>query len=107
MAIHTYDKLVRDKIPEIIEASGKTYHAYVMEDEEYARRLGEKLGEEAAEFLASRDVEELADILEVVYALAAHKGYTREQLEAIRLEKAQQRGGFDKRLCLTMVNDWK
>lgn len=105
MAIHEHYKLVRDKIPEIIRASGKTCHTVTLDDEDYARRLREKLQEETNEFLESHDVEELADIMEVVYALAVQKGYTLQQLEDIRARKAAERGGFADRVFLTLVND--
>ena len=95
-------KLVRDRIPEIIRADGREPVTYTADAEEYAARLRAKLQEEVTEFLASEDdPEELADILEVLYALAEHGGTSREQLESLRAAKAEKRGGFASRIIWT------
>lgn len=92
-------KLVRDKIPQIIRAKSLEPVIYVADPDEYATRLRDKLTEEVAEFLASdSDPEELADVLEVVYALAALTGTDQEQLEKLRASKADERGGFADRI---------
>ena len=93
-------KLVRDKIPEIIEANGKVPKIRILEQQEYCCCLEEKLNEEVAEFHADKNLEELADILEVTYALAASLGYTREDLLLTYDRKHAQRGGFGKRIFL-------
>ena len=98
-----YHKLVRDNIPEIIENSGKRCETRVLSDEEYLQFLQEKLLEEVAEYRESGSHEELADILEVVYALATATGCTEDTLNTIRQEKAQKRGGFSKRILLETV----
>ena len=98
-----YHKLVRDKIPEIIENSGKSCETRVLSDEEYLQFLQEKLLEEVAEYRESGSHEELADILEVVYALAAATGCDENVLNAIRAEKAQNRGGFSEKILLETV----
>jgi len=98
-----YHKLVRDKIPEIIEKQGKTCQYRVMEQAEYLRLLEEKLQEELNEYLESKSLEELADLYEVMLAVLAARGYTPGQLEAAALEKRQKRGGFDRRILLTEV----
>lgn len=103
MAKKSYHKLIRDRIPEIIEQSGKSCVVSVLSDEEYLRMIDEKLNEELAEYHADGSIEELADLLEVIYAAAKARGYTIEQLEAIRVEKVRQRGGFDKRILLKEV----
>lgn len=95
-----YNKLVRDRIPEIIEKSGKSCATKVLSQEEYLRFLQMKLDEEVSEYHESGSHEELADILEVVYALAAATGCTEERLNAIRLEKARKRGGFAQKILL-------
>ena len=91
-------KLVRDKIPQIIEASGATPLTRILETEEYLSCLETKLDEEVQEFHESKATEELADILEVVYALAAAQGCSREQLQQIFDAKHTARGGFEKRI---------
>lgn len=100
-----YNKLIRDKIPDIIEKSGKKCVVEVMEEDEYICKLDEKLNEECAEYQKDKNVEELADILEVVYAIAAAKGISEERLNAIRSDKADSRGAFKKRLLLKVVEE--
>src|SRR6185437_1739141 len=90
-------KLVRDKIPEIIRANGEVPYTWVAEGAEYQRLLLAKLSEEVLEFIASdSDPLELADVLEVVMALADDLGIGQEELERLRAEKAAERGGFAK-----------
>jgi predicted house-cleaning noncanonical NTP pyrophosphatase (MazG superfamily) len=92
-------KLVRDKIPQIIRAKGLEPVTRVADAEEYRIGLRAKLREEVEEFLASDDdPEELADILEVLYALAEHGGTDRRQLEKLRAAKVLERGGFVDRI---------
>jgi len=98
-----YDKLIRDRIPEIIERSGKKCIVEVMDDDTYLQYLDQKLNEELAEYQADKSLEELADLLEVMYAVAAARGYSVEELESVRKEKAEKRGGFEKRLRLKGV----
>ena len=91
-------KLVRDRIPELIHASGAEPRTRVATRQEFRGLLRDKLVEEAEEFLASEDPEELADILEVVLALAADLGVDRDQLEKLRAAKAFERGAFTERI---------
>jgi predicted house-cleaning noncanonical NTP pyrophosphatase (MazG superfamily) len=92
-------KLVRDKIPQIIRSKGQEPVIYTADTEEYCVRLRDKLREEVEEYLASdNDREELADILEVLYALAKQAGTDQEQLEKLRAGKAEKRGGFADRI---------
>ena len=93
-------KLVRDRIPEIIEKSGEIPHIRILEEEEYRRCLEAKLDEEVAEFHADQNAEELADILEVVYALAEANGCSREELLSVYRKKHDARGGFRDRVFL-------
>ncbi len=103
MAKQIYRKLVRDRIPEIIGASGGTCKTQILSDEEYLRALDEKLGEELSEYLHDGSLEELADLAEVIRAVTVARGYTLEELEAVRAEKARTRGAFEKRLLLVEV----
>ncbi len=95
-----YNKLVRDKIPEIIEAAGEKPQIRILEQQEYMELLHDKLDEEVGEFHRDQNVEELADILEVVLALADAIGCTREELAEIYRRKHEARGGFEKRVFL-------
>lgn len=99
-----YNKLVRDRIPELIQSHGEKATVRTLEPEAFLRCLEEKLEEELAEYRREGEsgnrMEELADILEVVYALAATQGCTEEALDRIRLAKRENRGGFAKRLFL-------
>ena len=101
--IKTYNKLVRDRIPEIIEASSKTCVTEILSDEDYLRMVDAKLDEELAEYHKDQNIEELADLMEVIYAAAIARGYTLEELEQVRAEKAAKRGGFYKRILLKEV----
>lgn len=100
-----YNKLVRDKIPEIIAESGAKCETRVLDIPEYTAALRAKLREEIAEYEESGELDELADIIEVVYALARASGHGREALEAARANKAAARGGFVKRLLLLSVEE--
>lgn len=99
----TYDKLVRDAIPDIIEENGERPITHVAGTDEYERRLADKLDEEVAEFHDSGDPRELADVLEVVHALTDCVGISRDELERIRAEKADERGGFEDGIVLERV----
>lgn len=103
--IKTYNKLVRDRIPEIIEASGKSCVTEILPDEAYLRMLDTKLDEELAEYHADQNIEELADLMEVIRACAVARGYTIERLEQVRAEKAAKRGGFEKKILLKEVTE--
>lgn len=95
-----YNKLVRDNIPEIIQKQGETPHIRILEDGEYLRCLEAKLDEEVGEYHRDKTKEELADILEVAFALAAAQGCSREELLEIYRKKHHARGGFEKRIFL-------
>ena len=95
-----YNKLVRDKIPEIIRQQGENPIFRILDQEEYFHCLEQKLDEEVGEYHRDKTVEELADILEVVYALASLHGCTKEELLAVYENKHEQRGGFEKRMLL-------
>jgi len=99
-----FDKLVRDKIPEVVKNKYlKTPVIHIAKKSEYEECLKNKLQEEVAEFLVDNNEEELADILEVVYALASVKNIGKAQLEEIRKKKFEERGGFEKKIILEEV----
>lgn len=103
MAVKIYNKLVRDKIPEIIEADGKTCKTEILSDEEYLKMLDAKLDEELAEYHKDQNIEELADLMEVIYAAAVARGYSVDELEKVREKKAEERGGFGEKVLLREV----
>lgn len=105
MSVKEYHKLVRDKIPEIIEASGKACKAEILSDEDYLKMLDAKLDEELAEYHQDQSLEELADLLEVLFTAAVARGYTITELERTRAKKAEERGGFGKKILLKEVSD--
>ena len=105
MGVKVYNKLVRDKIPEIIEADGKTCETRILSDEEYLEMVDAKLDEELAEYHKDQNVEELADLLEVIYAAAEARGCSVEELEKIRAEKAEKRGKFLEKILLVSVDN--
>lgn len=98
-----YNKLVRDKIPEIIEEDGKTCKTRILSDEEYIASLEAKLNEEVAEYQADKNLEEMADVLEVLHAICIARGYSLEELEALRAKKVNERGGFLRKIFLEYV----
>lgn len=98
-----YNKLVRDKIPEIIAADGKIAKTRMLNKEEYLKELIKKLGEEYAEFKADQNVEELADLLEVILALADALNISHSELAKVLSKKALERGAFKKKIFLEVV----
>jgi predicted house-cleaning noncanonical NTP pyrophosphatase (MazG superfamily) len=105
----TYNKLVRDRIPEIIKARGKNPVTKTLGQKSYLKALRQKLQEEVDEYLDAAEpgaqTEELADILEVIYALSSTANSTPEKIEKLRAEKARERGGFSQKIYLANVID--
>ena len=98
-----YFKLVRDRIPEIIEKDGKRCVCETLSPDKYIAMLDAKLNEELAEYQQSKSLEELADLLEVMEAVVRARGYTWAQLTETRKKKLEDRGGFEKRILLKEV----
>jgi len=105
----TYNKLVRDAIPEVIAKTGKEFLTRILSEDEYRVELKKKLSEELDEYHTANNneeaVEELADILELLHAATKIHGFSVEELENIRKTKAEKRGGFEKRIFLIEVED--
>ncbi|MBQ1261046.1 MAG: nucleoside triphosphate pyrophosphohydrolase [Clostridia bacterium] len=100
-----YNKLVRDNIPDIIHDQGKGVCFRVLSEAEFKEYLERKLDEEVAEFHENPTLEELADITEVLYALAETHGYSVFDLGRMRRRKLFEKGGFVKRICLLEVEE--
>lgn len=99
-------KLVRDKIPQLIEKAGES-HQYKMSNcsnnQVYKNFLLQKVQEEACELATVPSLEEMADLLETVYALAEHMGYSQTDIETVRLKKKEEKGGFTKGYLLELL----
>lgn len=87
-------KLVRDKILQIIIADGRTPIVRTLSDEEYLSELDRKLNEEVAEYQADKSLEEMADVLEVLFAICEARGHSVDELMEVRDKKREKRGGF-------------
>ena len=98
-----YNKVVRDKIPEIIEESGKKFNIKQLDDESFLAEIEKKLSEEVNEYTESKDVEELADLLEVIYRISELRGVNSDELDKIRKDKAEKRGKFTDNVFLMDV----
>ena len=96
-------KLVRDKIPQIIEKDGKTPIIHIASDSEYSKRLKDKLKEEVKEFLKEDNEEELADILEVIEAIIANKRFSMNKLLLLKENKRNINGGFRDKIVLDKI----
>lgn len=105
MSVITYNKLVRDRIPEIIEANGKKCSTEILSDEAYLKMVDAKLDEELAEYHKDQNIEELADLIEVIYAAVQARGYSLDELEAVRAKKVEKRGAFREKILLKEVQE--
>jgi predicted house-cleaning noncanonical NTP pyrophosphatase (MazG superfamily) len=99
-----YNKLVRDRIPQIIHEKGKSCSTVKAHDEEHDDLLKKKLFEETEEYVSSGEIEELADILEVIHGILRVRGVSFDELEMIRKNKARKRGAFEKGIVLVDVS---
>ncbi len=99
-----HNKLVRDKIPEIIRKEGKIPVVRIASDKEYWTKLKEKLREEVEEFAKEENKEELVDILEVFNAICAFRKFNKSELEILRKNKQETKGGFKEKIILEETN---
>jgi predicted house-cleaning noncanonical NTP pyrophosphatase (MazG superfamily) len=99
LTVKTYNKPVRDRLPEILKANGQKVATTSIEGDELIAALRAKVDEELAEYDAARDTNEaaaeLADLIEVIVALARRRGFDETRLGELRREKSAARGGFD------------
>lgn len=98
-----YNKLVRDNIPKLISSDSKKCKIKQVYGEKKLNYLCQKLLEESEEFIETKTIEELADIQEVIYAVAKELKITPQELEETRLAKANARGSFDLGVVLLEV----
>ncbi|OIJ17605.1 phosphoribosyl-ATP pyrophosphohydrolase [Anaerobacillus alkalilacustris] len=105
----TYKKLVRDRIPEIIGNAGRKFTTSILNEEQYITELKKKSFEELEEYVNTTNnedaLEELADVLEIIHALADYHGSSIDEVEKIRERKAEKRGGFQEKIFLIEVED--
>lgn len=98
-----YNKLVRDNIINIIESRGDKAVYKVLDEDEYKKALDEKLKEEVNEFIDDHSIEEMADVMEVIYTLLENRNISMDDVEKVRLEKRKKNGAFEKRLGLIEI----
>lgn len=98
-------KIVRDKIPEIIQKAGKNPITEIVSVESAIDGLEQKLNEELNEYLEDHSLEEMADLLEVMHGILYLKGISWEELESVRLKKREERGGFEQRILLKDIQE--
>ncbi|WP_440954533.1 phosphoribosyl-ATP pyrophosphohydrolase [Methanosarcina sp. Mfa9] len=96
-------KAIRDRVTEIIKNSGRECISKTLTDSEFLPELEKRLSEELDEYLESKDPEELVDLLEVIFRITELKGFSKEELEAIRVKKKEKSGGLEKNLFLQNV----
>lgn len=101
--MEAYNKLVRDKIPDILKVKGVPFESHVASPEEYKAELIKKLGEEFEEYEAIQSTEELGDIIEVIEALKKLPEYA--DVEEVRQHKLEERGGFQSRIIVKGEKD--
>lgn len=102
-----YNKLVRDKIPELIESDGKKCVTHILSEKEYITALETKLDEEVAEYHADKNLEEMADVLEVLRTICIAKGYTLEELEQLRARRLLRKVNLKRKYFLNMLSNCK
>ena len=103
---YTYNKLVRDKIPENIDSeNGRKSKYRILNDDEYLKELNKKVIEEANEFVEENSIEELGDLMEVLNAIMKLKGYKMEDVNTAMKKKVDKKGSFNDRIYLEYVDE--
>lgn len=105
---YTYNKLVRDKIPEDIDSElGRKCKYRILDDTEYLKELNRKVLEEANEFIEENSIEELGDLIEVINAIMKLKGYNMEEVNRVMKAKEEKKGAFNNKIFLEYVDEEK
>lgn len=99
-----FDKLVRDRIPEIAEEKGRKVSFHIAAEEEFEKKLLEKLKEETSEFIKDKNIDEMADIFEVITSINKIYGWTLDEVIKVQKEKRIKRGGFNNKIILDEVD---
>ena len=103
---YTYNKLVRDKIPDEIDSQpGRKSKYRILDDTEYLKELNRKILEEANEFIEENSIEELGDLMEVINTIMKLKGYSIEEVNKVMKSKAEKKGAFDNRIFLEYIDE--
>ncbi len=103
--LYTYNKLIRDNIVKIMEDKGCKVTYEILDDERYGEELDKKLKEEVNEYLSDYSVEEMADIMEVIYAILEYRGMSMEEVEKARIKKRDRKGAFKNKVFLKEVEE--
>lgn len=103
---YTYNKLVRDKIPEDINSEvGRKCKYRILDDKEYLKELNRKVLEETNEFIEENSIEELGDLMEVINAIMKLKGYNMEEVKRAMKAKEEKKGAFNNKIFLEYVDE--
>ena len=103
--LYTYNKLIRDNNVKLMENKGCKVTYEILDDKRYGQELDKKLQEEVSEYLADYSVEEMADVMEVIYAMLDFRGITMEEVEKVRLNKRNLKGEFKNKIFLKDVEE--
>ncbi|HBC84721.1 MAG TPA: phosphoribosyl-ATP pyrophosphohydrolase [Clostridiales bacterium] len=103
--VYTYNKLIRDNNVKIMEEKGCKVTYEILDDEQYGKELDKKLKEEVEEYLEDYSIEEMADVMEVIYAILEYRETTMQDVEKVRLEKRNKKGAFKRRVFLKDVEE--
>lgn len=103
--VYTYNKLIRDNNVKIMEEKGCKVTYEILDDEQYGKELDKKLKEEVEEYLEDYSIEEMADVMEVIYAILEYRETTMQDVEKVRLEKRNKKGAFKERVFLKDVEE--
>lgn len=103
--LYTYNKLIRDNNVKIMEDKGCKVRYEILDNERYGEELDKKLKEEVEEYLEDYSIEEMADVMEVIYAILEYRGTSMEEVEKARIEKRDRKGAFKKKLFLKDVEE--
>ena len=103
--LYTYNKLIRDNNVKLMEDKGCKVTYEILDDKRYGQELDKKLQEEVSEYLADYSVEEMADVMEVIYAMLDFRGITMEEVEKVRLNKRNLKGAFKNKIFLMDVEE--